>query len=100
MTACAGRCGAAYGYMDGGDMDMISDMKNQPMTFEQGLEELGGLVEALEGDSLTLEESFSAYERGARLAAYLKGLLAQGEKRIAALTESLKEIDISGEVEE
>ena len=58
------------------------------------------LVEALEGGELTLEESFSAYERGARLSAYLKGLLDQGERRIAALTESLKEIDISGEVEE
>ncbi len=70
------------------------------MTFEQGMEELGALVEALEGGTLTLEESFAAYERGARLSAYLKGLLDQGERRIAALTESLKEIDISGEVDE
>ena len=70
------------------------------LTFEQGLEELTSLVEALEGGKLTLEESFTAYEKGAKLAAQLKALLDQGDKRIAALTESLKEIDISGEVEE
>ena len=72
---------------------------NQQMTFEEGLEELRMLVESLEGGQLTLEESFNAYERGAKVAAHLKSLLAQGDKRIAALTESLKEIDISGEVE-
>ncbi len=72
----------------------------EKLTFEQGLEQLTALVEALESGEMTLEESFAAYERGARLAAQLKGLLGQGERRIAALTESLKEIDISGEVEE
>lgn len=72
----------------------------QNMTFEEGVEELNGLVEAMEGGKLTLEESFAAYERGAYLAARLKAMLEQGDKRIAALTESLKEIDISGEVEE
>lgn len=70
------------------------------LTFEQGLEELTSLVEALEGGRLTLEESFSAYERGAKLAAQLKTMLDQGDRRIVALTESLKEIDISGEVSE
>ena len=70
------------------------------MTFEEGLEELNTLVEAMEGGRLTLEESFAAYERGAYLAARLKAMLDQGDQRIAALTESLKEIDISGEVEE
>lgn len=70
------------------------------MTFEQGLEELAALVEALEGGKLSLEESFTAYERGAKLAAQLKTMLDQGDQRIAALTESLKEIDISGEVEQ
>lgn len=70
------------------------------MTFEESLEELNSLVEAMESGKLTLEESFAAYERGAYLAARLKELLDQGDRRIAALTESLKEIDISGEVEE
>ncbi len=77
---------------------MAKTKKN--MTFEEGLEELTALVEALEGGKLTLEESFTAYERGALLAAQLKAMLDQGDKRISALTESLREIDISGEVEE
>ncbi len=70
------------------------------MTFEEGMEELTALVEAIEGGRLTLEESFAAYEKGAALVTKLRELLDKGEKRIAALTDSLKEIDISGEVEE
>lgn len=77
----------------------MSEIKDQ-MTFEEGLEELTALVEAMEGGRMTLEESFTAYERGAYLAARLKAMLDQGDRRIAALTESLKEIDISGEVAE
>lgn len=70
------------------------------MSFEEGMEALSALVEAMEGGQLTLEESFEAYEKGAALAAKLKELLDQGDRRIAALTDSLKEIDISGEVAE
>lgn len=73
---------------------------DKKMSFEQGMEELATLVEALEGGELSLEESFAAYEKGAKLAAKLKSMLDQGDRRIAALTESLKEIDISGEVSE
>ena len=73
---------------------------DKKMSFEQGLEELTALVEALESGEMSLEESFTAYEKGAKLAAKLKTMLDQGDKRIAALTESLKEIDISGEVAE
>ena len=73
---------------------------SEKMTFEQGMEELTALVEALEDGRLTLEESFEAYERGAVLAVKLKKLLDEGDRRIAALTDSLREIDISGEVEE
>jgi exodeoxyribonuclease VII small subunit len=70
------------------------------LSFEEGMAELTSLVEAMEGGQLTLEESFEAYERGAALAARLKELLDKGDRRIAALTDSLKEIDISGEVAE
>lgn len=73
---------------------------DENMTFEQKMEQLTALVEALESGEMSLEESFQAYEKGARLAAKLKAELDQGDRRIAALTESLKEIDISGEVSE
>ncbi len=73
---------------------------DENMTFEQKMEQLTGLVEALESGEMSLEESFQAYEKGARLASQLKAELDQGDRRIAALTESLKEIDISGEVSE
>ena len=75
-------------------------MDEDNMTFEQGIEQLSALVERMEGGELSLEESFRAYEEGVRLAARLKAMLDQGDRRIAALTESLKEIDISGEVNE
>lgn len=73
---------------------------DKKMNFESGLEELTALVESLESGEMSLEESFAAYEKGAKLAAKLKSMLDQGDRRIAALTESLKEIDISGEVAE
>ncbi len=71
------------------------------LDFEQGMEELEAIVQALEKGNLKLEASFDAYERGAKLAARLEKLLAQGEARIAALekaAEGFSETDISGEV--
>ena len=66
--------------------------------FEEGMEELEALVQALEKGELSLEESFKAYEKGVRLAAQLRSVLDQGEARIMALSEDLKKQDISGEV--
>lgn len=68
-------------------------------SFEQGMEELEGLVRALETGELPLEESFKAFERGMVLKARLEKLLAEGDKRIRVLTASGEEA-LEGEMSE
>ncbi|MBQ8109744.1 MAG: exodeoxyribonuclease VII small subunit [Clostridia bacterium] len=58
------------------------------ITFEEGMQELEGLVRALESGQMTLEESFSAYERAIALRDGLNALLDESDKRIRLLTES------------
>ena len=67
-------------------------------SFESGMDELEALVTSLEKGELSLEESFKAYEKGVKLAAQLKRVLDQGDRRIQALTESLSKTDITDEV--
>ena len=68
-------------------------------SFESGLEELEGLVNALEGGELSLDESFKAYEKAMKLASALKGQLSEGQARMEALKADLTREDISGEVD-
>ena len=55
-------------------------------TFEAGMQELEQLARALESGSMTLEESFAAYERAGALKAALEKLLDEGDRRIRVLT--------------
>jgi len=44
-----------------------SEQDMSEYTLEQCLEQLQGTIEQLQGDSVSLEDSFSCYERGMRL---------------------------------
>ena len=55
-------------------------------TFEAGMQELEQLARALESGTLTLDESFAAYERAGKLKAALEKLLDEGDRRIRVLT--------------
>jgi len=71
------------------------------LDYEAGMEELEGIVQCLERGSLKLQESFAAYEKGAKLVQQLEKLLSEGEAKIAALqkkAEGFTEEDISQEV--
>ena len=68
-------------------------------SFETGMSELSALVEALEGGSLSLDESFKYYERALKLSRQLREQLCEGEKRIEALREDLTREDIAQEVQ-
>jgi len=57
------------------------------LNFEDGMMELEGLVKALESGEMSLEESFKAYEKAAKLKTQLENLLDEGDKRIRMLTE-------------
>ena len=67
--------------------------KKKTRSFEEGMQELGVIVEKLHGDELTLEESIALYEQGTRLHAQLEALLAQQKKRIEQIDPETAEIE-------
>ena len=58
------------------------------ISFEDGMQELEALVQALEAGQLPLEESFKTYEKAVRLKAELSTLLDEGDRRIRVLTDA------------
>ena len=60
-------------------------------TFEAGMQELEQLARSLESGTLTLDESFAAYERAGKLKTALEKLLDEGDRRIRVLTGSGEE---------
>lgn len=55
------------------------------LTFEQALEELDGLVRAMEAGQLPLEEALAAYRRGTELAQHCQNRLTQAEAQVKVL---------------
>ncbi len=55
------------------------------LSFEQAMEELDQLVRKMESGELALDESIAAYRRGAELARYCQGRLANAEQEIKQL---------------
>lgn len=65
-------------------------------SFEQALDELDALVRRMESGQLSLDESIAAYRRGAELARFCQGKLANAEQEIKRLEgDLLKPLDIS-----
>lgn len=58
------------------------------IVFEEGMQELEALVQALESGQMPLEESFKTYEQAMKLKKELSALLDEGDRRIRVLTES------------
>lgn len=66
-----------------------------PDHFEAALDELEGIVERMEGGTLTLEQSLGAYRRGAELIAKARRALADVEQQVRVLeAEVLKPFDL------
>ncbi len=61
---------------------------NEQFTFEEGMQELEQLVQTLESGQMSLEDSFKAYERAAKLRDRLNAILDESDKRIQVLTEA------------
>ncbi len=64
--------------------------------FEESLKELESIVSKLESGDVGLEQSLEQFEIGTKLYKECKAQLSIAEKKIAILTESLKEEDLSG----
>ncbi len=63
-------------------------------SFEESLKELETIVAKLESGDLPLEESLEQFETGTKLYKVCKDQLTIAEKKIAVLTESLKEEEL------
>lgn len=57
----------------------------EPASFEAAMAELEALVARMEEGELPLEESISAYQRGAELLRHCEKILADAEQRIKVL---------------
>ena len=55
-------------------------------SFESGMAELEEIVSALEKGEMTLDDSFTAYQKGVKLYSRLKALLDEGDRKIIELT--------------
>ena len=63
-------------------------MAKKKITFEEGMQELEGIVRALEQGQMPLEESFKAGEKATLLQKTLQDMLDEGDRRIRVLTEN------------
>lgn len=55
------------------------------LTFREAMNELSAIVEALESNTLELEESLVKYERGVALLRHLKSSLADAQQKVEVL---------------
>ena len=69
----------------------------EEMAFGEAMSELEGIVRALEGGQLELEESMSRYERGVALLRVLQAKLSDAQQKITTL---LGELDVEEESSE
>ena len=64
----------------------MAEKKPNETTFEEAVERLEQIVEAMEGDQLPLEEMLERYEEGTRLVKLCAEKLVAAEKRIEIVT--------------
>ena len=64
------------------------DPAKGPLPFEEALQKLEGVVEAMEADDLPLESLLARYEEGARLVNICQEKLAEAELKIQQLEQS------------
>lgn len=71
-------------------MEGVSRPAPEEMAFGEALKELEGIVAALEGGQLELEESLARYERGVTLLRALQAKLADAQQKVTALIGELE----------
>lgn len=59
---------------------------NSALSFEDAMEELESIVEAMEGEQLPLDELVTRYEEGSALLKHCTSALASAKKRIELIT--------------
>ena len=74
--------------------------RKKELSFEESMDRLKAIVEALESGRLPLKDTFEAYEEGQTLVKRMEALLAEGEKRILLLKENGTSSDITEQIAE
>ena len=64
----------------------MSKKKDKTPTFEDAMKELEGLVDSMEKDTLTLEESLQKFEQGVKLTRICQQALNRAEQEVKVLT--------------
>ncbi len=62
----------------------------EPKSFEDAVAELEALLEAMENNQISLEQSLISYERGTFLLTWCRSVLGQAEQRIETLAADVK----------
>ena len=68
----------------------LTTISSDDMTFREAMSELNGIVEALESNTLELEESLVKYERGIALLRFLKEGLNTAQQKVVVLMGELE----------
>lgn len=64
---------------------MIKSKSQNPQSFEAALAEIESIVAAMEAGQLPLEQSLSAYKRGAELLQYCQARLQEAQQQVKIL---------------
>lgn len=71
--------------------DKNFDITVEDLSFEEALEQLEQIVQKLETEEVSLEESVNLYERGMELSKYCTNTLENAEQRIEKVNKRLSE---------
>lgn len=82
-----------YGEKEGNGKVSLSAEASEEWTIEEALEELDGIVERLESRDISLEQSFSIYQKGMEL-------LRQCSSKIDTVEKKMLKISEDGEISE
>ena len=69
----------------------MTQPKMKKERFEESITALEKIVNKLESEELSLEESLDKFKEGVKLYKDCKDMLSKAEKKISVLTESMKE---------
>ncbi len=65
------------------------NINNEPdISLEEAFEQIETVIERLEEEDITLEESFKAYQDGMKLLAYCNGKIDKVEKQVLKINEN------------
>lgn len=71
----------------------MSKKKSPSLSFEDAISQLEALVNNMENDTLSLDDSLKAFEKGIHLTNLCQKALSQAEQEIKILTSKQEEID-------